>query len=355
MALPKPASCQGCPAATVGKGFVPGVGKPDATMMVLGSGPTSDEFLNGTPFTGYAERRWNYWCSQAGVDQTRLAVAHVVWCQLPYEKGAPRKPTAAEVEHCRKTHWGAWLAQFNPKVRVTLGVPALKALVGPWADSNDIGNLVGTAPEPPTIGLQTFGYITGGNWSEEPAQVKFLRYANDIATGVVDGYAQRPDFTRPPPGVAFDFAPTLASLAAWRSALPDPAEVVVDIETAGDHIRLVGLYDVGGRSYLGFPIRSVGGGNYWGTADLPLAVEWLWDLLSDELVAKVFHNGQAFDIPMLERNGFVVEGYEYDTMLAAHVAYPGVPKGLEELAKVHLRAGGWKRMVKGDVGEELDK
>jgi hypothetical protein len=279
----------------------------------------------------------------------------VVWCQLPYEKGAPRKPTTAEVSFCQKAHWGAWLAQFNPKVRVAVGVPALKALVGSWADSGDIGNLVGTAPEVPTISLQSPSYITGGNWSEEPAQVKFLRYANDIATGVVDGYAQRPDFTKPPPGVAFDFAPTLAGLATWRSALPDPATVVVDIETAGDHIRLVGLYCVTTRSYLGFPIRSVGGGSYWSTVDLPLALSWLFDLLSDPWVEKVFHNGQAFDVPMLERNGFVVDGYNYDTMLAAHVAYPGVPKGLEELAKVHLRGGGWKRMVKGTDEGELGK
>ena len=342
----KGAACVGCPAFQLGKGFVlptePTSGRNG--LVLIGSGPSSDEFLDGSPFTGFVGQRLEAWLSRAGLERSQLALGHVVQCQLPYERGAPREPKAPEVEWCRKAHWEPWLARVQPRVVVPVGIGATKAFLGRQAKANDIGNLhlVGNWLVLP---IQSPSYILGGNWAEEPAQVEYLKYAKELTNGLEHS---RPDFSQPPPGVAFIYQPTLTDLHKFQANI-GPGGVVVDIETAGDHLRLVGLLARDNLDYLGFPLRSQGGAGYWSQSDLPAAVQWLWELLADPNVPKTFHNGSSFDVPMLERNGFVVSGYVFDTMLAAHVAYPGVPKGLEELTKVHLRAGGWKSLVKMDA------
>jgi hypothetical protein len=65
---------------------------------------------------------------------------------------------------------------------------------------------------------------------------------------------------------------------------------------------------------------------------------------------KVFHNGQAFDIPYLEDLGFEVNGYAGDTLLMAHLALPELPKGLQFLATLYCRLPMWKRLVEEEEG-----
>lgn len=351
MPQPKPAACAGCPAFKLGKGFVLATVPPNPEVIFLGSGPSSDEYLDSKPFVGRVGRKFDYWLTASGKwDTTKQARGHVVQCQLPYEKGAPRPPKPAEIEFCRKAHWGVWFDAASQKLVVPVGTEAMRATISSKLRAKDVGirYKVGTTNYLP---IQSPTWVLNGNWSSEPAQIAFLKHAKDILDGRA---AEAPNFSEPPPGVRATISPQLDDLARWKADLDrsDRKQVVVDIETAGDHIRLVGLFDIASRSYLGFPIRTVGGGNYWPADQLATAVSWLWELLADPAIGKTFHNGISFDIPMLERNGFEINGVEFDTLLAAHIAYPGVPKGLEELSKVHLRAGGWKGLVKVDEDKE---
>ena len=349
MPTAKPSACAGCPAFTSGKGFVPAEGDPLSRMMLIGQGPGQDEYLDSRPFVGPAGRKLDYWLARAGLDRSKLAVGNAVWCWLP----ANREPTRPEFEFCRAAHWQRWLESF-PDVRVVvpIGMSATVAILGKGTRSGAVGMVhplppVDQGPQLPVVVLpiQHPAFILRGNWAEEPAQIEYLKYAKDIANGQANPLGEVRSFSEPPAGLAGYYpTPTLTDLGKWRDQLTDES-ITVDIETAGEHIRLVGFYG-SAAGYLSFPIRVAGGGLYWSDSDFPSAVGWLWDLLSDSSVSKCFHNGQAFDVPMLERSGFVVAGYTFDTMLGMHVAYPGVPKGLEDLAKVYLRCGGWKQLVK---------
>lgn len=230
-----------------------------------------------------------------------------------------------------------------------MGIAAAKAVLGRRTKENSIG--VRTRAEVGGVPITVLPLlhptnITRGRWSDEPAQIAYLKQVRDILDGT---QPEAPDdFSTPAPvGGEYVAAPGLPELHRFTASI-GPQGLAVDIETAGDHLRTVGLYSCDGGGYLSFPVRDVGGAQYWNAADLPTAIEWLFDLLSDPGISKVFHNGQAFDVPVLERNGFVVEGYDFDTMLAAHVAFPGTPKGLEELSKSYLRVGGWKAIVRDD-------
>jgi ribonuclease D len=67
---------------------------------------------------------------------------------------------------------------------------------------------------------------------------------------------------------------------------------------------------------------------------------------------KVFQNGQAFDVPILEANGFTVTNYIWDTLLMQHIAYAEMQAGLEHMARLYCGVNGWKHTIKGEQAGE---
>ena len=336
----KPPVCDGCPKQ--GKGFLWTIGHKDAKLLFLLE-TTNDDFLDGLPVSGKLGLKFQQWLTKAGINETSCAFANITFCY------------GGDAGYCRTAHVEPWLRGHTEKrVIVPVGLMATQALLGRTQSGMfgvvQGGSLASSADDPPIVVLPILSpaEVMKGRWSEEPAQIEYLKHARDLAK-LEDPRSGIRSFGEPPEGIAgYCATPTLCDLQSWRGNLLLSEPVAVDIETAGEHIRLVGLYSHR-AGYLAFPIRVAGGGAYWDTDTFPRAVEWLWDFLSDPGVGKVFHNGAAFDIPMLERSGFEVNGYVFDTMLAMHVAYPGVPKGLLDLAKVHLRSGNWKAMVKDET------
>jgi uracil-DNA glycosylase len=332
---PRPKICEGCPANPTSKSFVRPTGPKDAKIVFLGQGPDQDAALDGTPFTGVVGKKFDYWLAASGIRRSECGVGNVVQCWLP----APTKATKEEIEFCKERHWGPWLDGFSDRrIVVFVGTPHSGGSAGDVQRDEERSHF--------TLGILHPSAVMRGQWSEEPHQIEYLKQAKAIADGLdpildPEAHLQGDSIT----------TPSLADLYNWEARLSGEG-VAVDIETAGDHIRLVGLCDLAPpHHYLGFPVRDVGGKQWWG-ADFRAAVEWLWRFLANDKIGKVFHNGQAFDIPMLERNGFVVGGLVFDTMLGMHIAATGVPKGLETLAKVHLGWPGWKDMVKGELEGE---
>jgi hypothetical protein len=109
------------------------------------------------------------------------------------------------------------------------------------------------------------------------------------------------------------------------------------------------------EEYVCVSFRQQHGALTWSLADTAAVAQLLDDVLCDPKVPKVFHNGQAFDIPYLEGIGFgPVQGYAGDTMLAQRYLYPDMPAKLEFVAGLYARIPAWKWMAKLD-GEEEDK
>lgn len=126
----KPPTCAGCPAAQVGRGFVPAEGPKDAAIALVGQGPGEQEADLGRPFVGQSGFSLDRWLVRSGVQRHECHVSNVVWCWLPNN----RPPSRAEVEHCRAVHWGPALHQLTQlKIVVPIGVPSMKAILGPKA------------------------------------------------------------------------------------------------------------------------------------------------------------------------------------------------------------------------------
>lgn len=70
----------------------------------------------------------------------------------------------------------------------------------------------------------------------------------------------------------------------------------------------------------------------------------MWELLANPTIGKWFHNGQAFDIPYLEYQGFEVQGYVGDTMLLQRYCFPEQPADLQSMANFYAEMSPWKEL-----------
>lgn len=187
-------------------------------------------------------------------------------------------------------------------------------------------------------------YILRGLFGLEPAQVLYLKRVRKI----LDGWEPpQPSVEEGPPGALTH--PTLEQMFQWKGELerlPDRT-LAVDIENAGDFLLCVGFCRVADEQSLCVPLRKQGGEPWWEWEDLREVVGWLCAILEDPSIPKVFHNGQAHDVPVLERLGFEVRGYAGDTLIMQHVAYPEMPKRLEFIGILYSGMPAWKWLSRG--------
>jgi uracil-DNA glycosylase len=124
------ARCRRCPLWRRATHAVPGEGKLDAAVMVVGEGPGRQEDLSGRPFVGRAGRLLEQLLARAGLGREDVYITNIVKhrAATPTGSGHDRPPRAGEIAACR-----AWLlAQIEivrPRVIVTLGRHALAAFL----------------------------------------------------------------------------------------------------------------------------------------------------------------------------------------------------------------------------------
>jgi DNA polymerase len=126
------ATCRRCALWRNAKQAVAGAGPAQAALMVVGEQPGEHENQHGTPFTGPTGLLLDTVLARAGLDRAALyltyAVKHYKWETLEQQR-VHRTPARREVEACQ--YWLEHeLSQIAPRVVVTLGATALKALTG---------------------------------------------------------------------------------------------------------------------------------------------------------------------------------------------------------------------------------
>ncbi|TDY22727.1 DNA polymerase [Paraburkholderia sp. BL6665CI2N2] len=126
------ATCRRCALWRNAKQAVAGAGPAHAALMVVGEQPGEHENQHGVPFMGPAGQLLDTVLARAGLDRAALyltyAVKHYKWETLEQQR-VHRTPARREVEACQ--YWlDHELAHIAPRVVVTLGATALKALTG---------------------------------------------------------------------------------------------------------------------------------------------------------------------------------------------------------------------------------
>ncbi|WP_225198729.1 UdgX family uracil-DNA binding protein [Gluconobacter oxydans] len=133
-------TCTACPLHCPATQAVVGEGPAEARIMVVGEQPGDQEDLAGRPFVGPAGQLLHEALGEAGVDRDALymtnAVKHFRF-RLQGRRRIHQNPDVAHVVACRP-----WLEQeialIRPKLIVSLGATALRALDGPGMAMSDV-------------------------------------------------------------------------------------------------------------------------------------------------------------------------------------------------------------------------
>lgn len=137
------------------------------------------------------------------------------------------------------------------------------------------------------------------------------------------------------PARRFIIAPKHDELEYWVNELLKADKLAVDIENvkASHQLLCVGFAP---SPALGVCIA------YDPTS---AAVRDALDRLLSSPVPKIFHFG-THDTELLRLNGYRVNNYSWDTMIAQHVMWPELPRSLAYITSIHTREPYYKDMVK---------
>jgi uracil-DNA glycosylase family 4 len=109
--------CQKCDLHYSRKKAVPGEGRPDAEIMLIGEGPGFYENEQGRPFIGAAGKFLEELLESIGLKRADVFITNIVKCRPPNN----RDPRAEEIDACSGEFLEQQIQAINPKVIVTLG------------------------------------------------------------------------------------------------------------------------------------------------------------------------------------------------------------------------------------------
>jgi hypothetical protein len=186
------------------------------------------------------------------------------------------------------------------------------------------------------------GSIVRDGWASEPKQYEFLKRARGLAAGTWEPLTHDQLLAK-----AIE-TPSFADLQRWgdelRGLTPDRRAIAVDVECAGPHLVCVGMCRISDLASVCVRLRGPEGVPLWDD-ELPAVLGWLYDVLSDPGIPKWFHNGQAFDIPYLEFQGFEVGGFAGDTLLLQRYMFPEMGAGLQDCGIFYCGVTAWKQLA----------
>jgi DNA polymerase len=118
--------CSRCPLSRGRKRIVFGEGNPSAPILFVGEAPGSEEDQTGRPFVGRAGQLLNQIIEKGmGLSRAEVYIGNVLKCRPPMN----RTPRDDEVRICLP-FLKKQIAAIQPRVIITLGLPAAQALLG---------------------------------------------------------------------------------------------------------------------------------------------------------------------------------------------------------------------------------
>ncbi len=118
--------CVACPLHQSRILAVPGEGKPDAKVMIIGEAPGAKEDQSGRPFVGSAGKYLDHVLQGTPFTRAEFFITNIVKCRPP----SNRNPRAEEVDTCTSLYLFEQIRLINPKLILLLGAVAVKRLLG---------------------------------------------------------------------------------------------------------------------------------------------------------------------------------------------------------------------------------
>ncbi|MCL1785796.1 MAG: uracil-DNA glycosylase [Alphaproteobacteria bacterium] len=117
--------CDKCPLCRTRNKAVPGEGRADAKIMIVGEAPGAVNDETGRPFVGHGGQILDKILDRCGVRRADLFITNVIKCRPPEN----RKPTKKEIAACRQ-YLSRQIDSINPKLIIALGSVAFETITG---------------------------------------------------------------------------------------------------------------------------------------------------------------------------------------------------------------------------------
>jgi len=118
------ASCRKCHLHATRNRTVPGAGRPDADLMVVGEAPGADEDRQGVPFIGKAGRLLTDMLNAIDLPRDQVFICNTLKCRPP----GNRTPEPPEIAACLP-YLLRQIRLIRPKIILALGTPAARTLL----------------------------------------------------------------------------------------------------------------------------------------------------------------------------------------------------------------------------------
>jgi len=118
--------CVKCPLHESRTRAVPGEGKANAKLMIIGEAPGKQEDQTGQPFVGNAGRYLDHILEGTELKRSDFFITNIVKCRPP----SNRSPKAEEAEICTSLYLFEQIKKIDPKIILLLGNLAVKRMLG---------------------------------------------------------------------------------------------------------------------------------------------------------------------------------------------------------------------------------
>jgi uracil-DNA glycosylase family 4 len=312
--------------------------------MLIGEAPGEMEDRTGLPFKGRAGNTLNTLLSQAGIIRSQCLIANVARDRPPgndikhyfVDKGC-KVPTPRMLEYIALLQ--KEIETYKPNVVVPLGNTALWALTGRKGIKHARGSVTTSTLVPgqkllPSYHPQAIGY----DWKLATTMVMDLKKALY--------HSRFPEVPEDKRQLVID--PTKAHFIELCQRLLDEKEpIAVDIEAVQAHINRIGFSNSTSHAFtLGILKGTV---PFFPENDELEIWEWIGRVISELPI--IYHNA-VYDLPVLFlRNGIPTPDLYMDTLVAAHILWPELPKSLEYVTSILLDVPAWKHLSETAPGE----
>jgi uracil-DNA glycosylase family 4 len=321
---------------------IPSSGPAQAKIMLVGEAPGSTEEMQGAPFVGASGTELTKMLTEAGINRDECYITNVCKYRPPSNKLATwfLNKTTARKEHVNEicgrypnsyileglTELFEEIEAVAPSLIIAFGDTALWALSGEAGITKWRGSILkfGDIPVVPTYHPAAILRV----WAWRFIAVQDLRRAATVL-------ADRPQ----PPGYSFILRPSFPTVMevlndTYADVQKQPTRLACDIETRSRHIACFG-FAWSNTDAICIPHMDVHNPHgYWSVEEEATIIWRLRELLLHPNVEVIGQNW-LYDMQYIARHWGFIPWPHLDTMIAHHVLFAGLPKGLDFLSSLY--------------------
>jgi DNA polymerase len=330
-------NCNDCPLK--GSKIILGEGSLESSIMLIGEGAGIEEEQYGRPFIGPSGRILQEILEKFKIQRKDLYITNVVKCRpkSPHKGKQNRAPVKQEIECC-KPLLDEELSNIKSSIIIPLGNVALKAV----GISEKIMSVRGDIFKDIIPGKIIIPTLHPAAVLRRPELKKLIEKDFEKISSLIHNHS-KVDL----PSCSYKVTLKLGDVLEMKESLLKSEAFAFDIETTSndflkDRIICISFSNKEREGWC-LPLLKEEGSSFWKENDCLTVLDSIKEILESN-VKKIAHNG-SFDIKFLQKAGFIINNYYFDTILSHHLLDSKSEHGLKILASIYTDMGNYDKVL----------